>query len=97
MPSPDPETERRLANLVRDVAVLTERVRASLESMTDWQQRQDRRTEDMYDALRVVVEQTAESRGSIRTRKALVGGAIVFAGLLLTVIGIALQALGVFS
>lgn len=94
---PDPETERRLAELSRDVAVLNERQRATTDNMVEWQKRQDKRAEDMYEALKVVVEQTAESRGSIRTRKALVAGAVVFAGLLLTVIGIALQALGVFG
>lgn len=52
---------------------------------------------EMHATLRTVVEQTAESRGSIRTRKAIVAVAVGAITVLGTVAGIALQALGVFG
>lgn len=85
------DLERRFAALeVRDIpavlAVMAERLQVQTATIAD-----------MSAALRTVVEQTAESRGSVRTRKAIVAGAVLVITVLGIVAGIALQALGAFG
>ena len=79
------------------IVLLVERLKTSNDAMIEWQKRQDLWMSEIKDEMKVVSDQTAERRGGTMARKVYLAGTVTAIGFILTVIGLALNALGVFG